>query len=363
MTDFTRPRGWLRTGGRIAAVLLTLFCLSCSVGNPYYDPAIPHRAENGFRNNYLVGDIGGSFLKWQFERTRDGLPRPPANDYRFPVDLPDVDWIKANRSVTTATWIGHATMLVQLAGMNILTDPIFSERASPVDFAGPQRKVPPGLNYDQLPHVDVVVISHNHYDHLDQASAQRLNRQAGGPPLFLVPLGIKSWMKNAGITNVQELDWWQQTKVSSLDITFVPVQHWSARGVTDRFATLWGGWVVKTAEGNAHPFSLFFAGDTGYSKDFADIHGRFDRFDLALLPIGAYAPRWFMRNQHVDPAEAVQIHRDLHARQSLAIHWGTFELTDEPLDAPPVALTAELKKAGLPAGEFAVLRHGELRRF
>ena len=352
---------------RVVAILPALFCLSCSTTNPYYDPAIPHRAQDGFRNNYLTEPIGGSFLKWQYERTRDGVPKPPANHYQFPIDHTDVAWLKANRSVNTATWIGHATVLLQVAGVNVLTDPIFSERASPVGFAGPKRKVPPGLSYEQLPHIDVVVISHNHYDHLDRASVQRLNAQEGGPPLFLVGLGNQSWMNDAGITNVREMDWWQQTEAKGVEITFVPVQHWSARGITDRFETLWGGWVVKTldkaAVPPAQPFSVFFAGDTGYSKDFADIHRRFDRFDLALLPIGAYQPRWFMRNQHVDPAEAVQIHRDLHARQSIAIHWGTFELTDEPLDEPPLALARERQKAGVPDADFSALRHGEMRKF
>ena len=352
-----------RIAGGAATLAAVLACTACTMNNPYYDPQKPHHTEKGFRNNYLVGDIGGSFLKWQVERTVAGLPNPPANGYAFPVDKPDLAWLAANRSIPSATWIGHASMLVQVGGMNVLTDPIFSERASPVGFAGPQRRVQPGLHLAELPHVDVVVISHNHYDHLDRDSVVGLNNQPGGPPLFLVPLGLKSWMAEQGIGTVRELDWWQQTQAGGLDITFVPVQHWSARGVTDRFKTLWGGWVLKTNAAAPRPFSVFFAGDTGYSKDFADIHQRFDHFDLALLPIGAYAPRWFMQKQHVDPAEAVKIHRDLKARQSLAIHWGTFELTDEPLDAPPLALAAELQKADIPPADFAVLRHGELRRF
>ena len=343
--------------------LLALLTLSCTTTSPYYDPQKPHHTQTGFRNNYLVGNIGGSFLQWQVERTIAGLPKPPANNYQFPIDTPDIAWIKANRSDPSATWIGHATMLVQVAGVNVLTDPIFSERASPVGFTGPKRRVRPGLGYNQLPHVDVVVISHNHYDHLDRDSVLKLNQQPGGAPLFLVPLGVQPWMVEQGITNVRELDWWQQTRVMGLDITFVPVQHWSARTISDRYDTLWGGWVLQSAVSVAKPFSVFFAGDTGYSKDFTDIHQRFDRFDLALLPIGAYAPRWFMQKQHIDPGEAVKIHRELHARQSIGIHWGTFELTDEPLDEPPLALARELQKAGVPAGEFAVLRHGELRRF
>lgn len=351
---------------RLVRLVLTasaaMLCFACSMTSPYYDSQIPHHTKDGFRNNYLVGDIGGSFLKWQYERRIQGLPRPPANGYRFPVDTPDVGWIQANRTMPSATWIGHATMLVQLGGVNVLTDPVWSERASPVSFAGPKRRVRPGLDYQQLPHIDVVVISHNHYDHLDRPTVLRLNAQRGGAPLFLVPLGIKAWMNDQGVTNVRELDWWQRTEANGLGITFVPVQHWSARSLTDRFATLWGGWVLQTSL-PARPFSVFFSGDTGYSKDFADIHAHFDHFDLALLPIGAYEPRWFMHNQHVDPAEAVQIHRDLHAKQSLAIHWGTFELTDEPLDEPPLALQREVRKSGLPAQAFVALRHGELRRF
>lgn len=347
--------------------------------NPYYDPQKPHHTATGFRNNYLVGDIGGSLLKWQVERIRDHLPPPPENGYAFPVDAPDLAWLATNRSQPSATWIGHATMLVQVGGVNVLTDPVFSERASPVPFAGPKRHVRPGLAIAELPHIDVVVISHNHYDHLDRASVAQLNAQDGGPPLFLVPLGIAPWMRSIGITHVRELDWWQHTSAAGLTITFVPVQHWSARGVTDRFKTLWGGWIIQAGPqqqpagaeqpqaGAVSPapssHTVFFAGDTGYSRDFADIHQRFPHVDLALLPIGAYAPRWFMRNQHVEPAEAVQIHRDLHARQSIAIHWGTFELTDEALDAPPKALAQELAKAGVAAADFAVLRHGETRRF
>jgi L-ascorbate metabolism protein UlaG (beta-lactamase superfamily) len=254
-------------------------------------------------------------------------------------------------------------MLMQVGGANIRTDPIFSERASPVGFAGPRRKVAPALTCAQLPHIDIVMISHNHYDHLDRDSVLALNAQAGGPPLFLVPLGVRDWMAGIGITNVRELDWWQKTEAHGLELHLVPVQHWSARGLNDRFKTLWGGWIAKTAAQADRPFSFFFAGDTGYSKDFSDIANRFGGFDLALLPIGGYAPRWFMHAQHADPGEAVRIHQDLHARQSIAIHWGTFELSDEPLDEPPKLLAEELKKAHVPAGQFEALKHGQMMRW
>ncbi len=344
---------------RALQAALALLLAGCTQINPYYDPAKPHHTPTGFRNNYLQGEIGGSFLKWQWERRTQGLPPPPGPGFPGPLDQPDQAWLKANRNQTAATWIGHATVLMQVNGVNLLFDPIFSERASPVSFAGPKRKVPPALTVDQLPHIDVVMISHNHYDHLDRASVVALNRQSRGAPLFLVPLGLKSWMHDQGIENVRELDWWQQANVPGLTLTLVPVQHWSARGLTDRFKTLWGGWAAVTAAGAAQPFSLFFGGDTGYSKDFIDIGKRFNGFDLALLPIGAYEPRWFMKAQHVNPAEAVRIHRDINARVSVGIHWGTFEMTDEPLDEPPRALALAREQAGLAPEHFIVPRHGQ----
>ncbi|WP_052449847.1 MBL fold metallo-hydrolase [Caballeronia concitans] len=328
------------------------------------EPQPLHHARHtsaGFENNY--GDLPrASFLKWQWERITQGLPKPPANGYRFPMAHPDVAFLKANRTVDTLTWIGHASALVQIDGVNILTDPVFSERASPFSFAGPKRKTPPGMTLDQLPHIDVVLISHNHYDHLDKPSIEALNRQPGGPPRFLVPLGVKAWMTGIGVTNAEEFDWGDETRAAGLDIWFAPAQHWSARTPFDRAKTLWGSWVVKTRKDAAHAYSLFFAGDTGYSPDFRNIGARFGGFDLALIPIGAYDPRWFMHAQHVDPEEAVRIFEDLHAKKAIGIHWGTFELTDEALDEPPRRLADAVRHAGLPADAFTVLEHGETIR-
>lgn len=344
---------------RIALAFAALTA-GCTTANPYYDPNKPHHTPEGFRNNY-PHNPPASYWKWQWERLTQHLPKAPANNYQFPFVKPDTTWLAANRTTTTTTWIGHATVLVQTHGINVLTDPVLSERASPFTFMGPKRKSPPALGAGELPHIDVVVISHNHYDHLDRDTVLKLNAQRGGAPLFLVPLGIKPWMNRLGIDNVRELDWWDSTTVNGLDFTFVPVQHWSARGLHDRNKTLWGGWVVQA--GGSQPFSFFFAGDTGYSKDFDDIYKRFGGFDLALIPIGAYQPRWFMKAQHVEPSESVKIHRDLHARKSIAIHWGSFELTDEPLDEPPTLLAQELQKAKVPAEDFVVLKHGETLRF
>lgn len=352
----------------LAILLLAVGLGACSSSGKYYDPNKPNRTETGFRNNYAQPERG-SFWKWQWERLTRGLPKPPENNYRFPVVKPDLAWLKANHDTPSVTWIGHATALLQLGSKNVLTDPMFSQRASPFSFIGPARKVPLPMQISELPHIDVVVISHNHYDHLDQASVEQLNLQAGGPPLFLVPLGVRDWFLALGITNVKEMDWWDKTVLDNLDIYFVPAAHWSARGIFDRSETLWGGWVVQTAaqapaagaatHGQAEPFSVYFAGDTGYSKDFRDIGERFGRFDLALIPIGAYAPRWFMQNQHVDPAQAVLIHEDVRAKRSVAIHWGTFELADEALDEPPKELAKALREAGLPQEQFVTLKHGE----
>ena len=341
--------------------MLALVVGACAApGNPNYDRTKSHHTSDGFRNNYIegLGNSGGSFWKWQWERWRDGLPKPPENGYDFQQVKPDVAWLKANRTETAATWIGHATVLLQVAGVNILTDPHLTERASPVSFAGPKRRVPPALDFATMPHIDMVVISHNHYDHLDQQTVLRLSRQPGGSPRFFVPLGNQAWFADLGITDVVEMDWWGRRDFKGLEVHFTPVQHWSARTPNDRLRTLWGGWYIK-----APGWRAFFIGDTGYSKDFTDIAARLGPVDFAMLPVGAYEPRWFMASQHVDPAEAIRIHRDLGARFTLGIHWGTFELTDEPLDEPPKRLALELKRAGLGREVFSVVRHGETLRF
>jgi len=322
--------------------------------NAYYDASRPHHTPEGFRNNY-EDSRPGNFWKWMWERWRNGRP-DPMTGYQPQVVRPDLARLRANGAHPSVTWIGHATLLVRIGGQNVLTDPQFSERASPLSFMGPRRAVPPAIPLADLPHIDVVVVSHNHYDHLDRDSLVGLNAQAGGPPLFLVPLGLKPWLAEQGISNAVELDWWRHHDHRGLRLYLLPVQHWSARTPFDRNETLWGGWLVD------HPtFRFFFCGDSGYSPDFKDIAARFAPIDLAAIPIGSYEPRWFMRTMHANPEEAVRIHQDLKARHSLGMHWGTFPLTDEPLAEPPRKLAEALAQADVSPQRFFLLKFGETR--
>lgn len=293
-------------------------------------------------------------LRWQWQRRH--LRRPPPTGPLFEVQRPDLEFLRANRGERSLTWIGHVTFLLQLGGLNILTDPHMTARTSPLPFLGPRRQVALPLAIRELPRIDVVLISHNHYDHLDAGTVRALARQPGGEPLYLVPLGLARWFVRRGIRRVLELDWWQTHRVEGVDFHFVPAQHWSKRTPWDTNRSLWGGWWVE------RDFSFLFAGDSGYSPDYRDIRTRMGRVDLAAIPIGAYAPRWFMAPQHVDPDEAVRIFEDLEARRAVAMHWGTFVLTDEPLDEPPRRLHAALAAKGVPPERFFVMRFGETLR-
>ncbi len=349
--------------GSIAALAAgAIVAAGCSHVNPYYDPAKPHHRPDGFQNvdpQARMPRSVGEFLRWQRERLALTIPDPQLDLSPVAADL---GFIRAATNHFAVTWIGHATALVQIGAANVLTDPHFSVRASPVQWMGPRRWQPPGVALRELPRIDVVLISHNHYDHLDEGSVRALYAQPGGPPLFVVPLGAERWLQRVGITNVRALDWWDRIDVAGLTIHMTPVQHWSRRTLADTNTTLWGGFVV-VGQADGRPRRVFFTGDTGYSaQHFKDIGARFGPVDLALIPIGAYEPRWFMATQHVDPTQAVQIHRDLRARRSLGIHWGTFQLTDEPLDQPVRDLAAARDALGVSSEEFVTLRHGQTLR-
>jgi L-ascorbate metabolism protein UlaG (beta-lactamase superfamily) len=319
--------------------------------NPYYDPALAHHTPQGFRNLEPSSRGAGDLQRWRRERREARLPRPPAVGYDA---FREAWWQPADFSLggDAAWWLGHACVLLRLGGLHVITDPVLSPRASPLSFAGPRRRTPVPATVAALPPIDVVLISHNHYDHLDRRSVRQLARRFP-EALFLVPLGLKRWLQREGVRRVEERDWWQSAQAGGAEFTCVPARHWSARSLWDRNRTLWGGWVVRAGD-----FRFYFAGDTGYSERLAEIGTRLGPIDLAALPIGAYAPRWFMQGQHVDPAQAVQLHRELGCRRSLAIHWGAFELADEPLDEPPALLAEALREQGVAADDFRAIRIG-----
>lgn len=338
--------------------MLSLGLLMSCAHNEHYDPMKPHHTKTGFKNVYQQTDKGLlDVLKWRWSRSSDQVPG--VEDYDFPLRKTNPDLLKSNIEKASLTWIGHATFLLQFKGLNILTDPQFSERASPVSWAGPRRVVPPALTIDQLPEIDAVVISHDHYDSLDVASVRSLSLHNQQRRLtFIVPLGMKAWFDDLNLESIEvvELDWGQSHRVQGVNFIAEPSQHWCKRSLFDTNERLWASFVIESKGDH-----IFFAGDTGYAPHFREIGEKYGQFNLALLPIGAYEPRWFMKENHVNPEEAVKIHQDLHARYSVAMHWGTFILTDEPLDEPPLKLAIALKEKQLPTSSFEVYQHGETR--
>jgi len=296
----------------------------------------------------------GNAMKWLLvHRTTTPRPRDPDPSV-FRRAQPSFRIPRASSSEITVTWVGHSTLLLQLGGLNILTDPMWSARASPFRFAGPRRWVAPGVEFRDLPPIDVILQSHNHYDHLDNRSVRALAR-AYPQASWFVPLGLESFVRRRGAKLARELDWWQTADVDQLHITCVPAQHFSGRTLVDRGETLWCGWTLATNDGRR----VFFAGDTGYHPEFSRIAERCGPFELALLPIGAYEPRWFMRYLHMNPEEAVEAFRGLGAQLMVPIHWGTFKLTDEAMDEPPVRARAAFAAANLPMERYRQLAHGE----
>lgn len=294
---------------------------------------------------FVLRRIAGSF------RTKSaGAPERVANDGAFLRE-------NAKHSTPTVTWIGHATMLVQMDHVTFLTDPIWSNTPSPVSFAGPRRYVPPGIAIDNLPPIDFVLVSHNHYDHLDIPTLVSL---AGRNPdtRFLVPLGNAKLLRDRGLTHVEELDWGESREVAGVRIYCLPAQHWSKRGLRDSRKALWSSWAVAGLERR-----FFFAGDTGYFDGFTRIREVFGSFDLVALPIGAYAPVAMMQASHMNPEEAVQAAIDLNADRVIAMHYGTFDLSDEPLPEPPRRFREAANSKGLNETQAWTVGIGEVREF
>ena len=250
------------------------------------------------------------------------------------------------------TFVGHATFLIQVGAINLLTDPVYAERASPVSFAGPRRVRAPGVRFDDLPAISLVLVSHNHYDHCDLGTLLALDRRFH--PQLVAPIGNGRLLRSAGIGRVEEIDWWQRASAAPLPVTLTPAQHFSSRNMFDRNRGLWGGFLIEAAGRR-----ILFAADSGYGAHFREIAARLGPIDLALLPIGAYEPRWFMQDIHMNPAEAVRAHLDLGARQSVAMHFGTFQLTPEGIDEPVRELAKALRQRGVPAEQFRTVDVGE----
>jgi L-ascorbate metabolism protein UlaG (beta-lactamase superfamily) len=321
-------------------------------GGPGYDgPVSDHFDGRRFFNpDARSGRTFKDFLRWQ--RTRQRKQWPAWVENRARPSLP----VSLQAGQLALTFINHITFLVQLPGLNILTDPIYARRVSPFHSIGPQRVRAPGLAFDALPPIHMVLISHNHYDHLDIETLQRL--QDIHAPQFITLLGNRAFLQQFGLRKVDELDWWQSLTAAGATVSATPAQHWSSRRPRNRNRTLWGGFVV-----GAGSRQMFFAGDTGYWKHFREIRDRFGCVDWALLPIGAYEPRWFMSDQHMNPDDAVRAHLDLQARVSVATHFGCFQLTDEGIDDPPLELAAARERHGVAAEAFQVLETGETRLF
>ena len=346
--------GLRHVAGIIALVTGVAGCVALRSGlteAPFLNPHLsgPHGSFWGYVSTRLFGDEAWARIDPVGYQTPVFMEAAPPRDDRARV-----------------TWVGHATVLIEYRGLAILTDPIWSKRASPLQWLGPRRFSDPGIAFEDLPPIDAVVISHDHYDHLDRPTILRL----GDAPVYFVPLRIDRWLRRQGISadRIVALDWWQSDAESlrwrtdaqgsgSAQFTALPAQHFSGRNLTGRNQTLWASWQIQVDDLN-----IYFGGDTGYNDvDFREIGERLGPFDLGIIPIGAYRPRSFMGGIHVDPAQALQIHQDVRARTSMGMHWGAFMLAAEHPEEVQRDLTAARQAAGLGAAEFATWSLGETR--
>ena len=327
-------------------------------------PPAHHAPGGGFRNPWPDSEPRGWGDVFRWTRERRKLVRAPTPQRNaFSTAESHISYPRAVATEFTATWIGHSTVLLQMGGLNVLTDPVFSQRAFPVQWMGPRRVMDPSLPLERLPPLDVVLLSHSHYDHLDKPAVKRLAR-AHPLAIWVVPLKLGAYVRGWGVKHVVELDWWQSASVRGLQVTSTPARHFSARRAGDRNKTLWCGYSLEIAGARA-----YFAGDTAYHPEFGEIAARGGPFDFVMMPIGAYDPRWFMHAMHMDPEEAVRACVDLTSGAGaplplmLGIHWGTFRLTDEPMDEPPRRAAAAWRERGLDESRLWVAAFGETRRW
>jgi L-ascorbate metabolism protein UlaG (beta-lactamase superfamily) len=336
-----------------AATLLLLCSCSLFSTRGYQGPKSDHFDGEEFFNP----DVGTSkensgffdFIGWMLTRDRGEWPDP------FHAEPGPKPPERVARGELRITFVNHATLLIQMDGLNILTDPIWSDVAGPTPATGVERFRPPGLRFEDLPPIDLVLISHNHYDHCDLPTLARLMERF--TPRIAAGLGTSEFLRSHGIRNARDFDWWSsQTIAPGVRLTSVPVQHFSGRGLFDVDETLWTGFVISGPSGN-----VYFAGDTGYGPHFAEVGRRFGPIRVAVLPIGAYRPRWFMQEVHIDPSEAVKAHVDLRAKTSVGMHFGTFRQADDGFTEPVDDLKKARERAGLAEDDFIVLVEGEGR--
>ncbi len=315
----------------------------------------PHHGENGFINTDPDFAEAGftEMAPWILKKLPDTFSSSKKAD--IPRVFNDGSSFKEQRGYSI-TWIGHSTVLVRMDGITMLTDPVWSDRVGPFKWTGSARVSEPGLALEKLPPIDCVLISHNHYDHLDESSIEAIV-DAHPEVKFFVPLRVRDWFEERGIRNVEELDWWEGATFKGVKIVCTPAQHFSGRWLNDRNQTLWCSWAVLGKK------RFYFAGDSGYCSHFSAVGKRFGPFDLAAIPIGAYDPRSLMKPVHMDPAEAVQTLLDVRGKKLLGIHWGTFVLTDEPMEEPPKRLLETVKQRQLDPADFWALQLGETREW
>ena len=331
--------------GTIVRLLLCLILTACLGHSFNRDKTVARFENNRFHN--LEPTKGKSFwdvMEWQFGSFLNSPAWPEYTEKKqFKVESTRSKPLKV-------VVINHATVLIQMDHMNILTDPHFTIRASPVSFAGPARVVPPGVAFADLPPIDAVVISHNHYDHLDLPTLKMLEEKFS--PTIFAGLGTKDFLEGEGMKKVVDMDWWESSMFKNIRITFTPAQHWSKRGLFDRNKMLWGSFFIKGGQ------SVYFAGDTGYGKFFKMIEQKLSAPDVSLLPIGAYEPRDFMLAHHMNPDDAVRAFQDLKTKQAYGMHFGTFKLTNEAIDDPPKDLAKALEKYKISKDRFIAPEFG-----
>ncbi len=331
-------------------ILIPLMLISCTSKSIKISEFAKINQQNEYVNNYITYSEKSRDKKKFLNFFFNSIFNPPKK-LKFPLEKIDKNIYKDDASFLT--WGGHSTFLLQKNNTNILIDPHFSLRASPFSFIGPKRYMPSIFKRDNLPRIDVVAISHNHYDHLDIKSLKMIYEKFP-ETIFLVPLGDKALLLDNGITNVKEFDWWEDYKINNLKFVFTPVQHWSKRTFFDKNKSLWGGWWIENDN-----FKFLHLGDTGYSKDFIDIKNKLGKPDLAAIPIGAYRPRNIMKSNHLNPEEAIKTFIDLEAKLAVAMHWGTFVLSQEPVNEPKEAIISKLRDFGISIDKFIILKHGE----